>query len=542
MDFPALVTAFLDEEYADSPVLASHLGLPGYDHRLDDLSETAFAARRGRSAAWLARFRAVPDAGLAPAARIDRDLAVAILAGRGVMADWEMWRRQPATYVEPGLSGVFSLFLHRLAPEAELVRAAVARLEAMPACLAAGEANLRAELAPAVYVERAIGQARAGARYVRELLPAEAREPGGRRQLAEAGATAGTALDRFVAFLEALLPRAAGSFAIGEARYSGLLRERELLADDARGLRERGQREYARLAEALRGCARRVAGTDDWPRVLADLNRDHPATPEAMRLAYADWTARARAFLAERGLVTLPPGEACRVEPSPPFQRPVLAVASYQAPPPFSVSLTGHFFVPFPPDGATEAEIRQRLEDNSHASIPTTAVHEAYPGHHWHLCTMKAQPSALRQTFRTAYFTEGWALYAEQMMREQGFFADPRHEMCQYEALLFRAARIVVDVSLHLGEMSLDEATRFMMERANLPAGPARTEVGRYASWPTQAAAYLTGCLEILAIRKRWFGQRDRAMDAAGLRAFHDALAGSGGLPLALAERALETA
>ena len=71
---------------------------------------------------------------------------------------------------------------------------------------------------------------------------------------------------------------------------------------------------------------------------------------------------------------------------------------------------------------------------------------------------MAAHPRPVRQTFRTPYFTEGWALYVEQMMREQGFFTDPRHELCQLEFRLFRAARIIVDTSLHCGEMTIEEA------------------------------------------------------------------------------------
>jgi len=240
----------------------------------------------------------------------------------------------------------------------------------------------------------------------------------------------------------------------------------------------------------------------------------------------------ARQFLREHNLVTFPPGEECVVEPSPPYQRPVLAVASYNSPPPFSTAMRGHFFVPFPPDGASETEIQQRLENNSYASIPTTSVHEAYPGHHWHLATLKHHAGPVRRTFRTPYFTEGWGLYAEQMMREQGYFSDPRHEMCQFEAMLFRAARIIVDTGLHIGDLSFDEAVEFVEQRANLPAPTARAEVGRYCSWPTQAAAYLTGCLEILRIRERFFKEK-----GGSLREFHDRLASSGALPIALAEQ-----
>src|ERR671936_874511 len=105
--------------------------------------------------------------------------------------------------------------------------------------------------------------------------------------------------------------------------------------------------------------------------------------------------------------------------------------------------------------------------------------------------------------------------------------------MGRYEAMLFLAARIVVDTSLHLGEMSVPEAVEFMMTRANMPEPTARAEVARYCAWPTQASAYLTGCLEILRIRERFLAER-----RGSLREFHDRLAASGGLPIALAERA----
>ncbi len=537
--FAELARAFLAEEYADSPVLASHLGIEGADDRLDDLSEAAILDRRRRHADWLARFEAVGDEGLDREARLDRALLLSVLRGRAIMADWEMWRRQPDLYLTPGLSGVFVLFLHRLRPEPDLARAAAARLRAIPRLLADGERNLRPELAPAVYVERALGQARAAVRYTRELVVGDVTDPRARAEVAEAGAVAAAAFERFVGFLERLRPRAEGAWAIGERRYTRLLREKELLADDARTLRERGRREYARVADELGRCAATVAGTEDWRRVLADLAADHPPSPEAMLEAYAEWTRRARAFLDARGLVSFPAGETCEVRPSPPFQRPVLAVASYQGPPAFATSRRGTFFVPFPPDGASPDEVRQRLSHNAYAAIPDTAVHEAYPGHHWHLVTMQGHPSAVRRTFRTPFFTEGWALYAEELMREQGFFADARQEMCQHEAMLFRAARVVVDTSLHLGEMTAAEAVRFMQERANLPEPTARAEVARYCSWPTQAAAYLTGCLEILGLRTRYLARLGRA-DAAALRGFHDRLAASGALPLALAEQALD--
>jgi uncharacterized protein (DUF885 family) len=536
--FTELTTEFLDLEFADSPVRASSLGLTEYDDRLDDLSESAFERRRTHDAEWLERFRGVDETGLTFDERIDRDLVVSILRGRQIVEDWEVWRRQPDTYLNPGMGGIFGLFLHRLRPIEELVEAAAARMRLIPGNLEDGRRNLHPEMVPAIFLDRAANQARAGARYVREILPEQVEDGPLRRRLAEAGEAAGAAYDDYVAFLEEMRPTASGEWALGEERYSALLRDKELLGFGARELRERGQAAYDELAVELTRCARELRDTDDWKSVLDELNDDHPRTPEAMRIGYEDWTERARVYLREHDLVSFPPGEECAVVPSPPFQRPVLAVASYMQPPPFSDKMKGHFFVPFPPDGASEDEIQKRLASNSYPGIPTTAVHEAYPGHHWHLVMMKSNPSRLRQVFRTPYFSEGWALYAERMMREQGFFTDLRHEMNQYEATIFRAARIVVDTSLHMGEMTWDEAVTFMTTRTGLTEPTAKAEVTRYCAWPTQASSYLTGCLEIVRIRDAFFARRG-ASDTDALRAFHDGITSSGGLPIALAERAV---
>ena len=352
--------------------------------------------------------------------------------------------------------------------------------------------------------------------------------------LDSAGARAGRAMEDFAVFLEGLETRSRGDWAIGEARYSALLHERELLGVDAGALHELGRQAYAQLDEEMTALARVVdPGASGWPEVMAALDADCPGSPEAMCDGYRTATEAARAFLVERSLVTLPEGERCMVEPSPVFQRAVLAVASYLGPPAFSTSRTGHFFVPYPPDGESAEGIAERLAGNGWHAIPTTAVHEAYPGHHWQLTWSAATHRPVRKVLATSYFMEGWALYAERMMHEQGFFADARAALSHLAARLFRAARVVVDTALHSGDMSFDDAVQYLRQRAVVPEAVARAEVRRYCAWPTQAASYLTGSLEIERVRTRW-------MDAGGdLRAFHDAIAANPGLPVALAEKLL---
>jgi uncharacterized protein (DUF885 family) len=535
--FASLVTTFLKEEYDDSPTLASSLGLTEYDEKLDDTSATAFKQRIASDDAWLDRFKRVADADLSPSERIDRDLLISVLRGRQLVQPLEMWKRQPATYLNPGLNGVFSLFLHRLRPEKELAEAARSRLSQVPRNVSDGIANLDLTRAPRVYLERAIGQARAAAKYARELVPNEVKDAGAKQRLAEAGAAAAKAFDEFATYLEARKDDAKGSYAIGEELYTGLLREKELLPFGARELREKGAEQWTLLSTEANRIAKEIDG-GTWQETCERLNKIHAPTPEGMREEYEEWTEKARSFLRDTGLVTLPKGEECSVEPSPPFQRPILAVASYQRPPAFKDTLHGHFFVPYPPDGTSNEEVQKRLEGNCSAGIPTTSVHEAYPGHHWHLVMAKANPSHVRRIFGTAYFSEGWALYAERVMREQGFFTDPKHLLYQYEATIFRAARIVVDTSLHMGEMTFDQAVRHMVEKGNLTEPNARAEVGRYCSWPTQASSYLTGMLEIVDIRTRWLAKKG-ASDRPALRQFHDAITSAGMLPTTLAERAI---
>jgi len=536
--FASLVKSYLDERFEESPTWASTLGLTAYDERSDDLSAEAFERRDARVLEWTRRFRAVSDAELDPGERIDRDVVLSSLRGRELLLPRVQWRRQPATYLEPSLQGVFTLFLHRLRPERELADAARARLEGAGAHVAAGRRNLDLARTPRVYVDRAIGQAKAAVRYARELVPAEIKEPALRARLAAAGAKAAAAYEEFVAFLEANKENARGDYAVGADLYTALLKEKELLPYDARALRERGTEQYELLSAEANRIAKEIDGSGDWVKACAKLNTVHAPTPEAMRAEYEEWTEKARSFLRDTGLVTLPPGERCTVEPSPPFQRPILAVASYNPPPAFSGTLHGHFFVPYPPDGTPPEEVQKRLEGNCSAGIPTTAVHEAYPGHHWHLVMAKGNSSPIRKTHYTSYFAEGWGLYAERVMREQGFFADARHLIFQYEATLFRAARIIVDVGLHSGEMTFDEAVDFMTKKGNLTPPNARAEVGRYCSWPTQASSYLTGMLEIVDMRTRWLARRG-ASDRAALREFHDALTSTGSIPTTLAERAI---
>lgn len=532
---PKLVSDFVSAEFEADPLLATVVGAEGYDHRLPDFSAAGFERRDRDNRAWHKAFAATDDA-LDPEDAIDRDLALSALRGRILLADRPDWRRDPSVYVNSCVYAIYTLFVHRLRPEAELVGNAVARLRLIPDVLDEAMANLDAELAPALLVDRAKRTIRGAVSYLRDDVPDQTSDPQASTSLAAAGAHAAVALQRFEHWLEGFAQRATGDWRLGEPLYTALLAERELLDVDAAGLHARGQRAYDDISAQMTEVAARVpGGCTDWRAVMATLSADHPPTLEAMQEEYAAATTRARDFLAERTLVPFAPGEQCRVVPSPPFRRATAAVAAYLRPPALTDSRVGHFFVPYPEDGASPEQVEQRLQTNARASIPTITAHETYPGHHWHLSWSADRQRPLRAILGTPYFSEGWALYAEHLMHEHGFFSDPRTELGHLDARIFRAARIVVDTALHSGEMTVEQAVDVMSTRVSLSRGTAELEVQRYCAGPTQAAAYLTGGLQIERIRERWLGLHP----GAPLADFHADLAGSGSLPLGLAARAV---
>ena len=231
---------------------------------------------------------------------------------------------------------------------------------------------------------------------------------------------------------------------------------------------------------------------------------------------------RARRFVAERGLVTVPDGSLDVVE-TPSFMQPLIPFAAYDPPGAFAEQRTGWFFVSVP----EEAQLR---EHSAH-ELALTALHEGYPGHHLQHLVAQAQPSPVRRVVWTPLTVEGWALYCEEMMGEEGFFLDPAEAFFQRLHLLWRAVRIVLDVRLHTEGMTVAQAVRFMMEKLDLARESAEAEVRRYCANPGNPLSYAVGRRELLRLREDW---RRRAGAGFTLRKFHDEVLSYGGLPVSL--------
>jgi len=240
---------------------------------------------------------------------------------------------------------------------------------------------------------------------------------------------------------------------------------------------------------------------------------------------------RARQHLIDRDIVTVPPNERIEVFATPDYLRNVIPFAAYFSPPKFDPHPKGIYIVTASVDDDPNA-----MREHSYSSISNTSIHEAYPGHHLQLAVANSHPSLTRLLADAPEFVEGWGMYSEQMMREQGFDDAPNFRVNLHTDAIWRACRIILDVRMHRGEIGIDEAIAFLVEQTSFERANARAEVRRYTYTPTYQLSYLLGKVLLLGLRA---DEQVRLGDAFSLRDFHDTLLRNGSLPISFHRRLL---
>jgi len=237
---------------------------------------------------------------------------------------------------------------------------------------------------------------------------------------------------------------------------------------------------------------------------------------------------RSRRFVDDHGLVDIPKGILEVVE-TPEFLRPIIPFAAYQPPGAFSDDRTGWFYVTPPARDASPEAAKRILRDHCVHELACTALHEGYPGHHLQFLYAHSQPRPVRKVIGSPITIEGWALYCEDMMGEQGFYSTLEERFFQKIALLWRGIRIIADVGLHTRGMSVEEATQLLVERVHFDAEHAVAEVRRYCAHPAYQVCYAVGRRELKALRESY---REAQGDNYSQSRFHKEVLRYGGLPV----------
>lgn len=532
-ELTSLLDEFLAYWWRIHPTQATAVGIHAHDGELGRYD----AASRADQAQKLRDYLHALERG-APANRaetLERDVVLGQIRWRlRELDEVRPYARNPLLYVERPLSILYVMAVREYAPAEERAWRARERLLAWPRVLDEAHENLT-EASP-VLTEAAVAMARAGLALLESVLPLHlgaALEDDSDEFAAWQNALRGaeSALLGFADWLESeLAPRTEGEFAIGREAFEAALRDLHGIEESAPELMCYGEELKRETEQKLASLAVEIDAGRDWRDVVEALKDEHPAAEELIG-AYASEMDRARAFVEEHALVSLPPGEELEVTATPEFLRPLIPYAAYLPPAPLETEQKGLFFVTPPPDGESTA-----LRDHSRYGIPVTALHEAYPGHHLQLTRSNGAAGVARRVFRTPVFAEGWALYCEEMMWEEGFYTDPRVRLLQLKDLLWRACRIVVDVGLHTEGWTRERAVDYLVDEAGLERANAEVEVRRYCASPTQPLSYAVGKREILRLRDRY---RERAGQAFDLRDFHDELLSWGTVPPALIGRAM---
>jgi uncharacterized protein (DUF885 family) len=283
--------------------------------------------------------------------------------------------------------------------------------------------------------------------------------------------------------------------------------------------------------------AEKINPKKSWTEIVADLKKKHP-TKENLLKFYKKEMARARDFVRKKDLVTIPKGESLSVIETPVFQRHTMPYGAYIPPAPFEKRQEGVFCVTPINEKLPREQQEEQLQGHNSYGAKVIALHEAYPGHHLQLVHSNKVKSKIRRQFGTSLFAEGWALYCEELMYDEGFYTKTETRLLQLKDQLWRACRVVIDVSLNTYKMSFNQAVDMLVDVAKLERINAIAEVKRYTYTPTQPMTYIMGKIEILKLRDDF---KNRTSKVFNLKRFHDQFLSYGTIPIQMVrERMLE--
>ncbi len=352
-----------------------------------------------------------------------------------------------------------------------------------------------------------------------DLSPAE------KQALVEARDAALAALHSYAAWLEERIPRMGAFVPMGRANYDLYVRRVHLLPFAAEQIETLGQAELNRYRGLEALLSDPSLASPDPARA-----KSIPTDQQAFLAAYQAREKEMIEFLEKNQLITLPPWLGpFTIRHLPEAFKPTSPGGFMNPPGLYDKDPQGFYFIPTYNPKSGNFYIRAAIED------PRPILgHEGIPGHFLQISIANHLPDEIRRQHSDNVFVEGWALYGEEMLSRQGLY--PENSPAQGQVLRlsrYRAARIGVDVNLHTGKWSFEQAVRYFMEAGGLDREAAEGEAAGAAANPLQKIGYMTGKSQIMGLLGRY---RDRNGKDFRLGAFHDELISYGSLPVSVIE------
>ncbi len=508
------------------PVRSSDAGLHTWDDRLTDYAPTKIDERARHVRELLDKVRGSKIDSWPKEERIDAILFRAQLEeadfGNRVL---KFERTNPQLYVGECTNAIFSLLKKEYDTPKKRTLAATARMKQMPALLQQGLGNLRNPVK--LYAQLAIDSARsADPLFQKSLMALDVDlSQAEHDEFVRARDTALAALHGFADELEKRLPKMVAFTPMGEANYNYFLKHVLLLPLNAADVEMIGRVELARY-RALEALLPDPKLADPDPKRSTNI----PPDQESFLKAYESREQEMIDFLKQHHLVTLPDylGK-FEIRQLPEAFKPTSPGGFMNPPGVYDKDPAGFYFIPAYNPDSKNFYIRAAIED------PRPILgHEGIPGHFLQLSIANHLPDEIRRQHADGVFVEGWALYGEEMLMRTGLY--PENSPAQGQILRlsrYRAARIGVDVNLHTGRWTFEQAVKYFMEAGGLDREAAEGEAAGAASNPHQKISYIIGKWQIMNLLGRY---RDRQGEKFSLGQFHDDLIKNGSLPVSIIE------
>ena len=535
--FRKTVDAFIESELRLFPERATDLGDHRFDNRIDDVSTAGIAEEIHHAKEWKAKFAAIDSGTLSAANEADREWLAARCDGELLYREQiREYERDPGMYLPT--SAIYSLIQRNFAPVAVRMKSVAARETASLKSFDYARANLRADRVAPIAIDINLEQMPATIEFFKKSLPeAFAQVPDGpdKRAFQASNQKVIDALTKYADWLrQDLRPRASGNYAIGADAYRRMLADADMVDLPLAQIEAVGVAELGRLQEQFRNTAAEIDPKSSPAEVAAALAKDHPASDQVLT-EVTGGLAALRAYVIDHHLATIPSEVQPIVAETPPFMR-ATTFASMDSPGPLEKSTEAYFYVTLPDPSWPAKKTEQLLAFYSPPTISDTSVHEVFPGHYVQFLNNRLNPDRVRTIYHSGSNSEGWALYCEQMMLDEGLHkGDPRYRLAQLQMALMRACRYLVGIRMHTQGMTVDEAAAFFEKNSYQTAHNARVEALRGTDDPGYLR-YQLGKLMILKLRE---DVRKKDGTAFDLGKFHDQFLNQGAMPVPLIRRAM---
>ncbi|MCF3548599.1 DUF885 domain-containing protein [Stenotrophomonas maltophilia] len=551
--FADLSKRALDTWMQLSPVSATQIGDHRYDSELDDLSA---AGQQKTLAAYKALLGELDKIEVAKLGR-ENQVDAAILRNQLQSEIWnaevlQSGKWDPQLYNGIAGSAIYGLMAREFAPLPERLKSATARMEKLPAIFAQARENLDPARVPKIHAETVAKQNKGILSIVDTFITPHIGElPQADQQRLQAAIDGlKKAVDEQQTWLDkTLVPNAKGDFRIGAEKYDQKLKFALSSSLSRQEIGERARAELKRVREDMYGIAQTVLkdkpGAPEMPAQPTD-EQQQKAIEAALELAYADKPARDKvvddakaaleqstAFVREHDLMTLPDAPVDIIL-MPEFQRGV-AVAYCDSPGPLDKNLKTFYAVSPIPDDWNDKQVDSFLREYNSRMIHLLSIHEGTPGHYlegWHSAKF---PSTLRAVLRSGLFAEGWAVYTERMMQEQGYLNnDPLFHLVQLKFYLRTISNAILDQGVHVDNWDREKAMHLMTHDAFQQESEAAGKWVRAQLTSAQLPTYFVGAQEHFDTRK---AVQEKLGDKFNLKSYHDQVLSYGAPPVRFARQ-----